>query len=203
MSGSEGTEVPAACDDPRCLDAGDWVFPDGAGDEDGWQGGGACSDADDSHLSMQLDGYVQENIDWQGSAWFATCGALSGSTGSGSTLMTFQDDEMTLGVGISLEIDEAQTGEDVVASVYLFDQWASNDSEFWYAEDCVADVTRNEVLAPGMFHVAGSGHCNGPAVTLYGGSDEIDIVGTFEFEGVVISSDVATEVIYECCLGYW
>src|SRR5262249_27766955 len=163
--------------------------------EDGWQGGDACNDADESHLSMKLDGYVTEDIDWQGSAWFATCGALSGSTGSGSTFMMFQDQQMSLGVGISLEIDEAQTGEGVVASVYFFDQLNTTASEFWYAEDCVADVTRNEVLAPGMFAVAGTGHCNAPAVDLYGGPDQIDIVGGFEFEGVVISSDIASDVI--------
>ncbi|HWB77465.1 MAG TPA: carboxypeptidase-like regulatory domain-containing protein [Nannocystaceae bacterium] len=203
QSGSADTDVPAACNDPRCLDAGDWVFPEGAGDEEGWQGGEACNDADDSHLAMQLDGFVQDDIDWSGSAWFATCGALSGSTGSGSTFMMFQDEAMSLGVGISLEVDEAQTADGVVTSVYLFDQLNTDASQFWYAEDCVADVTRNEVLAPGMFRVAGSGHCNAPAVDLYGSTEQIDIVGTFAFEGVVINGDVASEVIYECCIGYW
>lgn len=204
QSGNADTDVPAACDDPRCLDAGDWVFAEGAGAEDGWDGAGACADDADSHLSMELDGYVQDSIDWQGSAWFATCGALSGSTSSGSTFMMFQDERMSLGVGISLEIDAAQTGESVETGVYLFEDLQNGSgSDFWFTDDCTADVTSNEVLAPGMFLVKGTGSCASPATSLYGTAGEIDVVGSFAFEGVVISSDVASEVIYQCCIGYW
>lgn len=206
-SGTQDTEVPAACDDPRCLDAGEWVFAEGAGDED-WEGGGACY-ADDvaAKLSMQLDGDVQDDLSWEGSAWWASCGALSGSTGSGSTMLMFQDDAMSLGVAISVEVDAAQTASGVPASVYLFEDWGaigSADSGMWFAEGCVADVTRNEVLGPGIFHVAGTGRCDAPAMSPYPGvTGEIAIVGEFSFEGVVIGSDVASEVIYDCCIAYW
>jgi hypothetical protein len=202
-SGSEDTDVPPACDDPRCLDGGDWVFAEGAGQDGGWQGGDACfGDDTEARLAMQLDGFVQDDIDWRGSAWFATCGALSGSTSAGSTFMLFEDDAMQVGVGISLEIDAAQTGDGVVASVYLFEDLQSTSaSGLWLAQDCVAEVERNEVLAPGLFVVAGSGRCNVPAISAYGAEGEIEIVGEFSFEGVVVGSDVAAEVIYACC-GY-
>jgi len=207
-SGVEDTTVPAACDDPRCLDAGEWVFAEGSGEEDGWAGGDACFGEDvEAGLSMQLGGAVQDDIDWEGSAWFASCGALSGSTSSGSTTLIFQDDAMEsksqFGVIISVVLDAAQTASGVAASVYLFEDLA-NYSDIWFTEGCTVDVVTNEVLAPGIFHIAGRGSCSEPATSPYGAEGgAIDILGTFEFGGVVIGSDVASEVIYECCYSYW
>jgi hypothetical protein len=205
-SGSQDTTVPAACDDPRCLDAGEWVFAEGAGDEDGWVGGDACFGDDiGARVSMDLEGDVQDDIDWQGSAWFASCGALSGSTSSGETTLLFMDEAMQpssgLGVMISVEVDAAETANGVPASVYLFEDLA-NYTDIWFTEGCTADVVTNEVLGPGIFHIVGRGTCAEPATTPYG-TGAIDIVGGFEFEGVVIGSDVASEVIYECCYSYW
>lgn len=207
-SGVEDTTVPAACDDPRCLDAGEWVFEEGVGEEDGWAGGEACFGEDvEARLSMQLGGGVQDDIDWEGSAWFASCGALSGSTSAGSTTLLFQDDAMEsgsqLGVMVSVEVDAAQMGTALPASVYLFEDLA-NYTDIWFTEGCTVDVVTNEVLAPGIFHIAGRGSCSEPATSPYGTeSGAIDIEGTFEFGGVVIGSDVASEVIYECCYAYW
>ena len=206
-SGTEDTDVPAACDDPRCLDAGEWVFAEGAGEEDGWAGGEACFGEDvGARLSMQLGGDVDDDIAWEGSAWFASCGALSGSTSAGTTTLLFMDEAMQtdsqLGVMVSVEVDAAQTASGVPASVYLFEDLAST-SDMWLTEGCTADVVTNEVLAPGIFHIAGRGSCSEPAVSPYAGMGAIEIEGEFSFEGVVIGSDVASEVIYECCYAYW
>jgi hypothetical protein len=204
-SGVEDTEIPAACDDPRCLDAGEWVFAEGAGDEDGgWSGGEACFGEDvQARLSMDLSGEVEDDLEWQGSAWFASCGALSGSTSSGETTLLFQDEAMQgLGVMISVEVGAAQTGTALPGSVYLFEDLA-NYTDIWFTEACTIDVVTNEVLAPGIFHIEGRGRCSEPATSPYGTAGGIEIDGTFELGGVVIGSDVASEVIYECCYAYW
>lgn len=211
-SGSDDTDIPVSCGDPRCLDAGDWQLEvdagadDGVGD-DGWNGGACFEDSEPSQLTMTLRGGLDASLDWDASPWLASCGALAGSTSAGSTWLMFQDVDAALAVLIELEVDPAMTGDAVPAQVYLLDDFGtdtsgSDPSMWWIASECVADVTRNEVLAPGLFGVAGRGSCNAPATSVYGGSQGVDIVGSFDFRGIVIGDDVPSEVLYACCAPY-
>jgi hypothetical protein len=204
-SGSEGTDLPPACDDPRCLDAGTWQFNDveiDDGDAPDWSGD-ACVDDGEAKLAMTLDGYTTAELQWSGSAWFATCGALSGSTSADSTVLMYQDPALALSVMVELELGPAETSASVPASVYLFEQLGNAQAGWWIADNCVAEVSRNEVLAPGLFGVAGRGECSSPAMSLVGSDAPIDIVGAFEFAGVVVASDVPEETILQCCAPYW
>ncbi|MBX7078339.1 MAG: carboxypeptidase-like regulatory domain-containing protein [Nannocystaceae bacterium] len=210
-SGTDDTDIPVACDDPRCLDTGDWQLDVDAGADDGvgdggWDGDACFDDSEPAALSMQLHGAIEATLDWDASPWLAACGALAGSTSADSTWLMFQQPEATLAVMLSLEVDPAQTASGVATTVYLLDDWSdttATDPSTWYlAEACVADVTRNEVLAPGLFALAGHGHCNAPATNVYGGTGTVDVSGEFSFGGIVIGDDVTSEVIYQCCSIY-
>lgn len=210
-TGSEDTEIPAACDDPRCLDAGTWEFTDvdveaEGGADDGWGGGGSCLDDDaPSELSMTLQGGVDESLDWSASPWLASCGALAGVADADSTWVMFQDADSSLAIMISVEVQPAETGNDVPASVYVLSNWQTADatdlSGWWYTEECTVDVTRNDILAPELFRITGRGSCSAPAMPLYGG-DPVEIAGDFSFSGVVFGDEIDSALIYECCYGY-
>jgi hypothetical protein len=212
-TGSDDTEIPAACDDPRCLDVGVWEFTgvdveaEGGqddGQDDGWQGGGACLGEDSpSDLSMTLQGAVDRSLDWSTSPWLASCGGLAGVADAGSTWVMFQDVDGALAVMISVEVDPAETANDVPAMVYVISDWQSGATDlsgWWFAESCTVDVTRNDILAPELFRISGTGTCSAPAMALYGG-EAVEIAGEFSFSGVVFGDEIDSALVYECCYG--
>jgi hypothetical protein len=200
QSGSEDTDIPPACDDPRCLDAGTWVFED-AGDTS-WDGG-ACFDEDaQARLSMALEGAIDEDIDWSGSLWEASCAALAGASGNGQTTLYFSGLDGSLAIYVSIEASGGVEGAGLPATVLVFDGLDTEAARWWSADACTADMTRNEVIAPGLFAVEGVGRCTEAATSLYGDGD-LEIAGEFAFGGIVFAQDIDWMVLYDCCEPYW
>lgn len=199
-SGSEGTEIPAACDDPRCFDAGAWVFED-AGDTS-WDAGACFDESAEARLSMELAGALDEDIDWNGSLWAASCAALAGASGNGQTTLYFQGFDERTTVYVSVEAAGGQTGDGLPATVLVYDALDTEMARWWSAESCTADMTKNEVIAPGLFAVEGRGRCTEPATSLLGDAD-LEIVGDFAFGGIVFADDIDWQVLYDCCEPYW
>lgn len=198
-SGSADTAIPPECSDPSCQDLGDFVMTD-EGDTGGWDN--SCDWGEQAGLSMTVSGYYDGPVDWEGEPWLAACGGLAGGASDGGTALMFPGTMTTSGLSVTLfaEVGLGATGDDVPLTV-LFSEDAAIATAGWLAEGCTADITTNELVAPAVYRVVGTGRCTGPAQDFYGAKADLTIEGEFSFSGVVVAGEAATDTILECCYG--
>ncbi len=199
MSGAADTDIPADPSDTRCLDVGDWVMNDPGGD--GWDD--SCDWGDDSSLQMTVSGYIEDAVAYQGDPWLGLCGGITGAGGGDSfTLIYSGSDGFPLDIMISLQTELGNTGSGIPATVFFSEDYLGyGDMWFTLDGDCSVELTRNDLLAPGIAALEGRLSCSAPATSFPTGKPDIDIVGPAAFSGVVLFGDAGSDTLLQCCYG--
>ena len=200
-SGSADTDIPPVCSDPRCQDLGDFVMAD-EGDSDGWEG--SCEWGEDADLRMNVSGYRDGELNWEGEPWFSVCGGFTGGASDGSLAMFFPEAMSSAGLSVILlaELGLGETANGVPLDAMFSDDGLTSGAG-WITDvgTCTADITENDLIAPGLYRVEGTGRCTGPARDVFGMNEDIAIEGEFSFAGVVVAGEAASDTIVECCYG--
>jgi len=200
QSGGAETDVPPVCTDPRCQDLGDFLMAD-EGDSGGWDS--SCDWGEDAGLEMQVSGYYDGSLAWEGEPCLAVCGGIAGGATDGNNILVFPGTMSDSGLSVNLvtEVGLGGTGENLPLTI-LFSEGASTPgADSWITSGCTADISRNELIAPAVYQVEGRGRCSGPATPAFGDKPDLNIDGEFEFSGIVVSGEAATDTLVQCCYG--
>ncbi len=180
-SGSDDTDVPPLCSDPRCEDHGVWTIVEGEGPAP-WDPASCTPPQDEPmHLRTALVGDFSVDLDVTRADGLEVCGwviddpAAAQDEPSGVTMLSFFEPS---GWQVFLSV---QQGGDAEAQA---NGWISvqhrDEPGLSGASLCSIDVSRREEIADDVWGVTGMGECEGWAP----GAPEGSLSGSIDFSGM-------------------